>query len=142
MEWTINSLIEWLDPTRRGNCVERILAVDRPSNSAVVIEVAKEVAKEAVDGSDDIDWVMKVTKKAMPFRRTCSEIEEAIQRGGARIQENDPWVRPIPFDLDPRHVAIRDRAWEIIGPIVSIKNPFGNWSKEVRRFVARMPPAD
>jgi hypothetical protein len=52
MEWTINSLIEWLDPTRRGNCVERILAVDRPSNSAVVIEVAK----EAVDRPDDIEW--------------------------------------------------------------------------------------
>jgi putative transposase len=125
MEWTINSLIEWLDPTRRGNWVERILAVDRPSNSAVVIEVAKEVAKEAVGRPDEIEWVMKVIKKAMPFRRTCSEMEEAIQRGGARIQENDPWVRPIPFDLDPRHVAIRDRAWEIIGPIVSIKNPFG-----------------
>ena len=121
MEWTINSLIEWLDPTGRGNWVERMLAVDRPSNSAVVIEVAREVAEEAVDRPDDVKWVMKVIKKAMPFRRTCSEMEEAIQRGGARIQENDPWVRPIPFDLDARHVAIRDRAWEVIGRIVSIK---------------------
>ncbi len=115
--------------------MERILAVDRPSNRAVVIEVAKEVAKEAVDRSDDIDWVMKVTKKAMPFRRTYSEIEEAIQRGGARIQESDPWVRPIPFDLDARHVAIRDRAWEIIGPIVSIRNPF---SKKERAAAIRV----
>jgi hypothetical protein len=131
MEWMINSLIEWLDPTRRGNCVERILAIDRPSNSAVVIEVAK----EAVDRSDEIERVMKVTKKAMPFPRTCSEIEEAIQRGAARIQENDPWVRPIPFNLDPRHVAIRDRAWEIIGPIVRIKNPF---SKKERAAAIRV----
>jgi hypothetical protein len=73
MEWAINSLIEWLDPTRRSHCVERILAVDRPSDSAVVIEVAKEV----VDRPGDIDWVMEVTKKAMPFRRTCSEIEDS-----------------------------------------------------------------
>ena len=131
MEWTINSLIEWLDPTRRSHCVERILAVDRPSDSAMVIEVAK----EAVDRPSDSALVMEVTKKAMPFRRTCSEIEEAIQSGGASIQENDPWVRPIPFDFDPRHVAIRDRAWEIIGPIVSIKNPF---SKKERAAAIRV----
>src|SRR5271165_6960329 len=131
MEWTINSLIEWLDPTRRSHCVERILAVDRPSDSAMVIEVAK----EAVDRPSDSALVMEVTKKAMPFRRTCSEIEEAIQRGGASIQENDPWVRPIPFDLDPRHVAIRDKAWESSGPIVSIKNPF---SKKERAAAIRV----
>ena len=97
MEWTINSLIEWLDPTRRSHCVERILALDRPSDSAMVIEVAK----EAVHRPSDSALVMEVTKKAMPFRRTCSEIEEAIQSGGASIQENDLWVRPIPFDLIP-----------------------------------------
>jgi hypothetical protein len=92
---------------------ERILAVDRPSNCALVIEV---------------------TKKAMPFRRTCSEIEEAIQSGGARIQENDLWVRPVPVELDSRHLAIRDRAWVIIGPIVSNGDPF---SKEARAAAIR-----
>jgi len=101
---SVNSLIEWRDPTQPETTVERVLQINAQLGEVFVIKVAG--------------------NKGLPERRKVADIQDALHSGEARILREDPWLSPAPADIHPKHLKKRDWAWEIIRPIVEIPNLF------------------
>lgn len=108
----VNMLIKWQNDDETS--IERILWLDPQSDLAFVIDV----------GSNNF-----------PFAVTISEIEEGINEGFATILEDDPFLRIIEEDkLSEKERQLRDRAWNLIGGIVTLE-PHIYYRKERAKYV-------
>lgn len=99
MSLYLNMLLEWQRDEARP-CIERLLWVDSSGADAVTIEINN--------------------RKALPRWQKSKELEEAIAAKELRILEVDPYaalLRP-EGTIPENHRQRRDRAWEIIAPIV------------------------
>ncbi|WP_066344861.1 Mu transposase C-terminal domain-containing protein [Geminocystis sp. NIES-3708] len=104
MSILVNMLLEWLDD-EGNNVIERVLWVDSLTDNVVLIEINN--------------------SKALPTWRKLSELENDCFNQKIRVLTFDPYQKltpsedEIPFSYKQR----RDRAWEVIKPIV--ENPDG-----------------
>lgn len=108
----VNMLIRWQNDEKTS--IERILWLDRQSDLAFVIDV------EAND---------------FPFAVNISEIEEGINEGFATVLHDDPFLRVVDEDkLSEKERQMRDKAWELIGGIVTLE-PHIYYRKERSKYI-------
>jgi hypothetical protein len=99
MSLCLNLLLEW-ESDEADPCIERLLWLDPSGTDAVTIEINN--------------------RKALPKWQKLKDLEAAIAAKELRILEVDPYaalLRPESAILE-NHRQRRDRAWEIIAPIV------------------------
>jgi hypothetical protein len=95
----VNDLIEW-KLENNSLLLERILWIDEGYVIAFVLDIN--------------------AAKGLPTTKNVSEILEAISEGLALKQPQDPWLRIIKEEnLTDREKEYRDKAWEIIFPLVT-----------------------
>lgn len=100
---TRNMVYEWTDNPGPGS-VERVLSLS-PSSSDV--------------------WTINIYgRKARPVLRDRDELERALETGAARALPKDPFaylIRP-EEDIKESHRERRDKAWEVISPLIDDDN--------------------
>ena len=110
--FAVNNLIR-RDGSSAGTLTERIIWLDESEDLAFVIEV---------DG-----------KKGTPQSVKVSELKEEAELGHLTISTEDKWARVIDEqELTEKQKNIRDRAWEIIEPLVAPEAEPGSFYKNVR----------
>lgn len=109
---TVNQLILWkysLDE----EAIERILWIDEGNIITYAININKE--------------------KGMPFKRTVSEIEDALNSEKAFILKDDPLIHIVTDDvISEKAKQIRDKAWDIINPLVAVENEPYIYNRNIR----------
>lgn len=76
-----------------------------------------------IESGGETLFVIRVNDEdALPRLCTRSELEAAISAGDLRVLRADPFakLRQIEEDLPEKHCRIRDRAWRIIEPLLSL----------------------
>lgn len=98
----VNTLVEWIsDKEGIGHTIERILWLDEQTDAVFAIDI---------------------NAYSMPYIRTISEYEEAVQTGEAVTLERDPFFKVVDENrLTVKAKEIRDKAWEIISDIVNLE---------------------
>jgi putative transposase len=112
MQLCINMLLDWIatDHTRR---IERLLWFHVEHNHAVMIDI--------FDAS------------SMPYTCSLADLLAAEKNSELRVLTSDPFSTPlIETDLEESHLRRRDRAWDLIAPIVEL--PDGKGFDEAERF--------
>ncbi len=95
----VNNLIQRNGPLGEA-VIERVLWLDEREDSAFIIEV---------EGG-----------KGMPQRVKVSELQEEVDAGHLSVLTEDKWVRVLDeHKLSDKQKSIRDRAWEIVEPLVA-----------------------
>lgn len=96
----INTLIEWIDGNSGTPRVERILHFDSIQEVYVLIDV--------------------FVKSSIPVLRKKAELVGSLERQEARILQLDPFkdLQVSEQNIAEKHKQRRDRAWEIIAPLV------------------------
>lgn len=104
MSILVNILLEWLDD-KGNNVIERVLWIDSLTDNVVLIEINN--------------------SKALPTWRKLSELENDCFNQKIRVLTVDPYQKLTPSEdeIPLSHKQRRDRAWEVIKPIV--ENPDG-----------------
>lgn len=99
MRLCINMVLEW-QLVEENPCLERILWIDTSYTDVVTIEL--------------------LSSQALPVWKKCQELEEAIVTNHACVSDIDPYAYLLrPEDSIPaHHRERRDRAWEIIAPLI------------------------
>lgn len=94
-----NMVYEWLN-VNGPNAVERLLCTD---------QCASEI------------WTIRIyDPKAQPTRRSIAELKDSLLKGEARVLAKDPFaylIRP-EADIKKKHRRYRDKAWNLIAPLV------------------------
>jgi hypothetical protein len=96
-------LLEWKSEQSQPR-IQRVLKIDPSGTDLVTIEINN--------------------PKALPIWQKCKEFEEAIAAGELCILQVDPYavlLRP-ESEIPEAHRQRRDRAWEVIAPIVESQN--------------------
>lgn len=103
MKLFVSMLLEWQSDTETSR-IERLLWIDPSYTDVAKIEL--------------------LNPKALPVWQKCNELEEAIATQQAHVLEIDPYASLLkPEDTIPeKHRERRDRAWEIIAPLVENKD--------------------
>ncbi|MGV0107582.1 Mu transposase C-terminal domain-containing protein [Nostoc sp. DSM 114160] len=99
MSLLVNMLLEWQD-TKTDIEIERVLWIDPSGTDVVTIEINN--------------------SKALPKWQKCKDLEVAIASQEIYILKIDPYaglLRP-ENAISENHCKRRDRAWEVIGPLV------------------------
>ena len=111
MKLFVNMLLEWQNDTADLN-IERILWIDPSYTVAVTIRLQD--------------------PKALPIRQKCQELEEAISAQQARILEVDPYGSLLKTEntITEKHKSYRDKAWEIIEPLIGAHPAVGGVGKK------------
>ena len=97
----VNAIIEWLGDSDGVELLERVLWCDPDGSSIVVISI--------------------YDPKTLPIVRTWEEIESAFMQETALRRTVDPFaaLAAPTLDLPPKHLQIRDNAWEKIRRLVT-----------------------
>ena len=91
----VNQLIELQSP----GGTERILWVDPLGRGFYVIDVTSDAA--------------------LPVFRTSEDIDGMLEKGDAKLVEQDTWLAPfIDQDVPERYCRMRDESWNLIRPLV------------------------
>lgn len=117
----LNTLTEWpqLTDNQSGPPTERILWLDAYSSDVIVIRLFDE--------------------RALPVRRLCRELIDAISANEARILQADPYsylLRP-ENEIKESHRRRRDEAWKLIEELTINTNPQFLLSPTVRGPIIR-----
>jgi hypothetical protein len=108
VQLAVNKLIQWHDESDGGQWIERVLFLDPDTRELAVINVE--------------------TKDALPYFRSLSEIEIAVETGSAILLESDLFTPPrlTEDDLEsPKFKKLkqhRDKALKIIAPLFIREN--------------------
>jgi putative transposase len=121
MMLTRNMLLQWVGKDLQVH-VERILFIGRPeemgnsynAQSVAVVTIDVDIARITGQNRSAPEKVVS------PMRRSLAEIENDIEKGDARLLEDDPFAKfqRREEDIDEGHKTRRDRAWACIEPIV------------------------
>jgi putative transposase len=102
MKITVNLLVEWhATDADSSACAERVLWVSPSRSEIIVIDI--------------------FNRAALPIRRSYDEVAHAIAAGAASALGVDPFMMLLRSDddIDVKHRAYRDTAWDLIAPLVS-----------------------
>ncbi|HEX7997918.1 MAG TPA: hypothetical protein VF528_05965 [Pyrinomonadaceae bacterium] len=101
----LNMVVDWTG--EKLPRVERVIWIDRGNSCALI----------RLNGGKQGKRV-----KALPYLMSTSDLKEAISSGEARIVD-DPYKTPKlqEHEIPANHKLIRDEAWEVIEPLVKIK---------------------
>ncbi|HYX16649.1 MAG TPA: Mu transposase C-terminal domain-containing protein [Nostoc sp.] len=99
MSLLVNMLLEWQD-TKTDIEIERVLWIDPSGTDVVTIEINN--------------------SKALPKWQKCKDLEVAIASQEICILKIDPYAELLRPEnaISENHCKRRDRAWEVIGPLV------------------------
>ncbi len=108
----VNTLLDWVNADN-SRTVERLLWIAPGNSEAVLIDI--------------------FDKKSMPHRMGFDELCAAIGAGDCRRITDDPFAAvAIDINIPLKHIERRDRAWQLIEPIVQLPN--GGAFDESQRF--------